>query len=470
MSGDTLMGDPDDALFFPDTRRAGEGGGDGGSPFDTDAWDDEVLDVIDKASDTYAANRSIHYYLEYHKQEFLELLERQVNLIKTRSPVLKHNRITVYDKALLNITRSGRDLDQPAAIVVFCEEYLGISIAVKGRASDVTTALGRAMDLRNTLIRDAPDHADSYQRSPDPEPEHPAVIEGGQTHMQVVDTQVTRLWQVYEQAKADFNAVPNREGQEIIDAAKFLRDTAENAIQYLADKDVDPEAMAELQSTCNMAKANVVSLTGGRKRKFDVVDKLEHAPRGPEADVAETPTVSYGPETFEATPNPAAEQAQAYRRRPLDAREDDVNSKRERSEGKDQHHHHDHHYSKSSDSEYGAGARYSSYAGESERGRNRERQRRNRRLYAHSGRGHGDRDRDRSRSRRRKDHTRDASRGKDREYECGRDRDRDRYHRERSDEDGYWRRPETPPWDRHWSRERTHPYRREVDSYKPSRR
>lgn len=274
--------------------------------------------------------------------------------------------------------------------------------------------------------------------------------------MQVVDTQVTRLWQVYEQAKADFYAVPNRDGQELTDAAKFLRDTAENALQYLADKDVDPGAMAELQSTFNMAKATVVSLTGGRKRKFDIVDQLQHAPRGPEAD-AEIPSISYGVEAFEAMP-PATEHATSYRRRRFDPREDDVKVKREMSENAaDQHHHH---FSKSSDSEYGAGGRYPSYAGEWDRGRGRHRSHR----HGH-GHGHGHGDRDRSRSRRHKDHARDG--GRDRE------RDRDRYHhkRELSDEDKYWRRAETPPWDRHRSRERARPYhKREVDSYKPSRR
>ncbi|KAK6381596.1 hypothetical protein LTS17_004655 [Exophiala oligosperma] len=472
MSGDTLL---DDALFFPDTHRLSREGNE--VNFDTDAWDDEVLDVIDKARQTHAVNRSVHYFLEYHKQDFLELLERQVNLIKTRSAVLKHNRITIYDKALLNLTRSGRDLDEPAAIVVFCEEYLGISIgAAHEPAADVTNALGRAIELRSAVIRDAPDRATSYQRSPAPEPEQPAMLDERQTHMQVVDAQVTRLWQVYEQAKADFYAVPNREGQELTDAAKFLRDTAENALQYLADKGVDPDAMAELQSTFNMAKATVVSLTGGRKRKFDIVDQLQPAPRGPEADIEMVPTGPYGFDTFEALPPPPAapaEYAPSYRRRRFDPRREVVNlDNREMSEiAAGQHYHH---FQKSPDSECGAagGGRYPSYGGEWETGRDRHRSHRH---------GHGHGERERSRSRRHKDHAVWEG-GRERE----RERERDHYHhshhqhhrhhshrRSRSEEeDKYWRRAETPPYDRHRSRERAGPYhnKREVDSYKPSRK
>src|SRR5438045_2069149 len=52
-------------------------------------------------------------------------------------------------------------------------------------------------------------------------------------------------------------------------AARFLRDTAENMLSYFENKPADPILMAELDTTCKMAQEAAVSLTGGKKRKFD---------------------------------------------------------------------------------------------------------------------------------------------------------------------------------------------------------
>lgn len=123
---------------------------------------------------------------------------------------------------------------------------------------------------------------DTGRRSLAPEPEPSGFVH--QTgEKQDKEPQVARLLQVYERAKADYFAVSGVEGHETIEAAKFLRDTAENTLQYLSDKVIDPNALTELQSTFNMAKATVVSLSGGKKRKFDTVemDSLRSAPRGP---------------------------------------------------------------------------------------------------------------------------------------------------------------------------------------------
>ena len=64
-----------------------------------------------------------------------------------------------------------------------------------------------------------------------------------------------------------------------LNAARFLRDTAENTIMYFRDAPKSgvgqlssnrmKELMADLQSTCKAAQASVVTLSGGRKRKFD---------------------------------------------------------------------------------------------------------------------------------------------------------------------------------------------------------
>jgi len=99
-----------------------------------------------------------------------------------------------------------------------------------------------------------------------------------------MEPKLARLWSVYKKARADFEAVSKKaDSVKRAVAAKFLRDTAENTIQYLQNKNTDPIMMAELFATYNMAKSTAVSLAGGKKRKFDYVemDMVKGTPRGP---------------------------------------------------------------------------------------------------------------------------------------------------------------------------------------------
>ena len=85
-----------------------------------------------------------------------------------------------------------------------------------------------------------------------------------------MEPKLTNLWNVYQRAKADYLVVANDKNHATARAARFLRDTAENILSYLGNKNRDPIMMAELDATYRMAKEAAVSLTGGKKRKFDV--------------------------------------------------------------------------------------------------------------------------------------------------------------------------------------------------------
>lgn len=78
-----------------------------------------------------------------------------------------------------------------------------------------------------------------------------------------------RIWTVYENAKEEFYAINDATSIEKQEAAKFLRDTAENALQHLANRDADPQLKAELERVLAIAKHTAEILSGGRKRKFD---------------------------------------------------------------------------------------------------------------------------------------------------------------------------------------------------------
>jgi hypothetical protein len=99
-------------------------------------------------------------------------------------------------------------------------------------------------------------------------------------------TKIARLTSIYEKAKADFEALAPSNTAAKLEAARFLRDTAENTIMYFRDSNKRGESrisnsfMAELEQTCKSAQASVVSLSGGRKRKFDRHDYDPKATRG----------------------------------------------------------------------------------------------------------------------------------------------------------------------------------------------
>lgn len=83
-----------------------------------------------------------------------------------------------------------------------------------------------------------------------------------------------RIWKVYENAKEEFYAIDDPTSVEKQEAAKFLRDTAENTLYHLSDKDADPQLTAELGRALTVAKHTAETLSGGRKRKFDQPKRL----------------------------------------------------------------------------------------------------------------------------------------------------------------------------------------------------
>lgn len=97
------------------------------------------------------------------------------------------------------------------------------------------------------------------------------------------EARVERLTSVYQQAKRDYENVAGADSAAKLDAARFLRDTAENTIVYFrriredTGNYVSTELMRDLEQAFMSASASVVSLNGGRKRKFDRVGNMPPA-------------------------------------------------------------------------------------------------------------------------------------------------------------------------------------------------
>lgn len=263
---------------------------------------DEVTELALEAQNIQTLNPAVEAMLQdpYKKKDFIHHMYRQVQLIRSRSQAFEDAHVTVYDKTLLTLTHNGNKLDHPPAIEYYCDEFLGVSnIADQVLATRmleqsvcVPKLLAQGKQIATSL---STCHIDSQQEYPPPSSDPRSSIESFEApgHSQrrqstttlatsdnslnyarktpEMEPQVARLWSLYEQARAHFQAVvPDKDSQATAESARFLRDTAENTIQYLKTKDFDPVLMAELRAVYDLAKATAVSATGGKKRKFDI--------------------------------------------------------------------------------------------------------------------------------------------------------------------------------------------------------
>ena len=92
------------------------------------------------------------------------------------------------------------------------------------------------------------------------------------------DEKLKRLFIVYHRARKDFDATPAKT-LERTKSAKFLRDTTENCLAYIAAKGARPAMLEELRTTLEETMAIVEQGSGGKKRRFD--ENWENVPQEP---------------------------------------------------------------------------------------------------------------------------------------------------------------------------------------------
>jgi hypothetical protein len=281
------------------------------SPAEKKGPEDEVRETVSSLLCSKYLNPVVGKFLQDSGQKdlFLEAFARQANLIKSRCQSFDDGHVTVYDKVLLSLTDNGNRFDSVAAQEYFCEEFLGISR--DGNPTEtgkilqqnlvLKAILARGKDRRQNHISQGIASLNSHfcQSAAYPEGKYcekyspetnnsekgqlrPPSSAAPENKEDDRDAKIARLMSVYEKAKSDFEAVAAGDTVAKLSAARFLRDTAENTIMYFRDRtklgddhaavsDVQ-DLIADLESTCKMAQASVVSLSGGRKRKFDKHD------------------------------------------------------------------------------------------------------------------------------------------------------------------------------------------------------
>ncbi|EXJ55799.1 hypothetical protein A1O7_08729 [Cladophialophora yegresii CBS 114405] len=245
----------------------------------------DVADLVEKAQQTQTLSPAVDNFLSAHENAFFALFSRQIELIKSRSQDLREAQITIFDKALLALTEHPKCLMHSASVKFFCEEYLNIDLG--GPITQLTRTLQQTVQAPEALKQALLSSDDATMVALEAEREIkkssrplPAI-----SHLRrEMEPRLGALWNVYELARADYLIALDRSNREkTISTAKFLRDTAENILLYLENKNADALMITELEGTFKHAKNTVVCLTGGKIRKFDTaeIEGLKGVPRGP---------------------------------------------------------------------------------------------------------------------------------------------------------------------------------------------
>lgn len=224
------------------------------------------------------------------RPEELELLcdsvERRIQLIKRRSLDIANGQITIYDKALLALAKESSNGLSIGALELYISEILG---AVTGSSTAESERIVKAEtslihSLRNAAAasvesshspkkhctRSSKKHR-SYRagRKHRPATRDSPASPTGEAMLSIQDEMLAHVLDVYKDARAKFYKQQIRQGADE-ETARFLRDTAENAINYMRAKGLTHhERMSELENVFAIARDKAAELAGGRQRNFE---------------------------------------------------------------------------------------------------------------------------------------------------------------------------------------------------------
>ncbi|KAK2736475.1 hypothetical protein FQN57_000731 [Myotisia sp. PD_48] len=208
-----------------------------------------------------------------------EVFDHYIALIKTRPATVEEGHITVYDKALLVLTSHGKVPYSMGAIELFKHEILGIgdhrdmakvdtmfskNIALRAILGQVT---GRAETSANIVHRQERKAVASPARAIEPPPSRPRYTDGSPKAEQVEMTLRT-----FEMAQVEYEAIHDSDVERKAMAAKFLRDSAENAHKYLYEYDPGHYMVEILVETLEMTQEKAIA---EHRRRYREPEKVQ---------------------------------------------------------------------------------------------------------------------------------------------------------------------------------------------------
>lgn len=124
------------------------GGGPAGGSIDT-----EVQRLIDAAEHVRTMPPALERFLKANPT-FNRLIAHQVRILQGRSPIPARCEMTIWDRALLIITRNGVDVGRAASVQFFCEHWCDYDPAVDAPTEAMYDKMGFAqLSWDRMLIR-----------------------------------------------------------------------------------------------------------------------------------------------------------------------------------------------------------------------------------------------------------------------------------------------------------------------------
>ncbi|KLJ09629.1 hypothetical protein EMPG_14955 [Blastomyces silverae] len=212
-----------------------------------------------------------------------EVFEHHMSLIKSRSQTLGDGQITVYDKALLELTDKGAaETCYMGAIQLFLDQVMGMEGA---EAADLEALVVKHVAVRSLLLNVTRTNVEEAT-GPIPAILEKGAINGnapGQTHkdnkngprnnakeLKAIKDSLSRILSTFSNAQREYKLIADSDVVAKSRAAKFLRDTAENALNYLHARNMEHAMVPTLEAAFQMAKEKAIALSGGRKRPFEI--------------------------------------------------------------------------------------------------------------------------------------------------------------------------------------------------------
>ncbi|OJD21710.1 hypothetical protein ACJ73_06948 [Blastomyces percursus] len=245
--------------------------------------DDESSALAEKYLDAHSVKHMLSEFVK--NSDFFRLLyevfEHHMSLIRSRSQAWGDGQITIYDKALLELADKSAETCCMGAIQLFLDQVMGMEGA---EAADLEALVIKHVAVRSLLLNVT--HTDG-QEAADPIPAilKKGAIHGsapGQTHkdkngprnnakeLKTIKDSLSRILSTFSNAQREYKVIPDSDVVAKSRAAKFLRDTAENALNYLHARKMKHDMVPTLEAAFQMAKEKAIALSGGRKRPFEV--------------------------------------------------------------------------------------------------------------------------------------------------------------------------------------------------------
>ncbi|KAL1971288.1 hypothetical protein VTN77DRAFT_240 [Rasamsonia byssochlamydoides] len=245
----------------------------------------QVIDLVSKYRDIKEPRPVLRKILGKPETYRLlwEIIAHQLALIKSRSQAFEDSHVTVYDKALLILSNNGNEISNAGALELYIEEFMGISPNKHAQMMD--EILDKHIALKALFVKlSQPDRngmTESYalgdrtrnSESPPYNGQRFDTKASARTRDTTVDDKITRILNVYFKAKEDYYSLEDADYMEKANAARFLRDTAENALNCLRARGLTTHRMVpELEEMFQYAKDKATELLGGKKRRFEITE------------------------------------------------------------------------------------------------------------------------------------------------------------------------------------------------------